>query len=378
MGWEDVGKTNMSSSSNLLVQLEGSKRLRLLPEVVKNGPKSWWNYAINTPNGDYRTWISPPRDQDFFAINRQVFRATPRHAGLAYDYDKSAILILEAGNQVWEAIKNFVEAGIDLTDRDIVITKNGEGRNTSYFVVYHDPTPLDLTGLERPDIDEFYKPPTKEEVLQDLRELGFTNPEELFTLKPLPEERAYKMEIPFGKYKGKTIEQVYREDSEYLFFLATRIDRIDVREAARVVCNKLLGTDYPLSGIAPTLDEVSYIPPVRDGRSPVISSGNSGEQQNKQQQSQEHLNIQPTNESSQEDQGKTSQDTQQPTPVSNAQVNRDALISEIHQIFETDPKYKDFMLIIDVMKKASAPHGKTSINEFTDQELLNLLQIIKQ
>lgn len=374
MGWEHVGKTNTSSTSNLLVQLEGSKRLRLLPEVVKDGPKSWWNYAINTPNGDYRTWISPPRDQDFFAVNRQVFKATPRHAGLVYDYDKSAILILEAGNQVWEAIKKFIEAGIDLTNRDIVITKHGEGRNTSYFVVYHDPTPLDLTGLERPNIDEFYKPPTKEEVLQDLRELGFTNPEELFTLRPLSEERAYKMVIPFGKYKGKTIEQVYREDSEYLFFLATRVDRADIKEAARVVCNKLLGTDYPLSGIAPTLDEVSYVPPVRDGRPPTTSNEASGSQQNKQQQSQGYSNTQSVNESPSEGQGKASQDTQQ----SNAQVDRDALISEIHQIFETDPKYKDFMLIIDAMKKASAPHGKTSINEFTDQELLNLLKIIKQ
>src|SRR5690606_38429542 len=147
------------------------------------------------------------------------------------------------------------------------------------------------------------------------------------------------MEIPFGKYKGKTIEQVYREDSEYLYFLATRVDRVDIKEAARVVCNKLLGTDYPLSGIAPTLDEVAYVPPVRDGRPPVIPNENPGGQQDKQQQSQEHLNTQPINESPQENQGKLSrviddflaslQDTQQPAPMSNAQVDRDALISEI-------------------------------------------------
>src|SRR5690606_2478841 len=134
------------------------------------------------------------------------------------------------------------------------------------------------------------------------------------------------METPFGKYKGKTIEQVYREDSEYLYFLATRVDRVDIKEAARVVCNKLLGTDYPLSGIAPTLDEVSYVPPVRDGRPPATSNEASGSQQNKQQQSQGYSNAQSVNESPSEGQGNASQDIQQ----SNAQVDRDALISEIH------------------------------------------------
>lgn len=50
----------------------------------------------------------------------------------------------------------------------------------------------------------------------------------------------------------------------------------------------------------------------------------------------------------------------------------------INKVFETNPKYKDFMLIISVMKEASAPNGKTSINDFTDEELVRLLTLISQ
>ena len=51
-------------------------------------------------------------------------------------------------------------------------------------------------------------------------------------------------------------------------------------------------------------------------------------------------------------------------------------LDSINKAFETDPTYKDFMKIIDAMKQASAPNMKTSINEFTMDELVKLYEIV--
>lgn len=67
-----------------------------------------------------------------------------------------------------------------------------------------------------------------------------------------------------------------------------------------------------------------------------------------------------------------------PAPLSGAVGGRDAMIAEINGIFETDPKYRDFRLIIEAMKEATAPHGKTSITAFTDEELARLKANISQ
>ena len=57
-------------------------------------------------------------------------------------------------------------------------------------------------------------------------------------------------------------------------------------------------------------------------------------------------------------------------------INRQDLIDQINAKFETDPKYKDFMQIINVMKQATAPNEKTAINDFTDQEVQKLADLV--
>lgn len=407
MAWQDIGaKRDVGSSASDLVKLEGQKRLRLL--LPPTGPESFWSYSISTPNDDYRTWIAPPRDQDFFVKNRRIFGLRPVHAGLVYDYDEQAIKILEAGNQVWEGIQVLHNAGKDLSARDIIITKKGAGRQTEYTVTDLDPTPLavNIDILEKPDITSRYTPPTYEQVLEDLRTLGFTNPEEIFQTRPLSYEEAATVKVPFGKNKDKTLGEVYNTDSQYLLFLATKIDREDIKEAARVVCNTLMGTNYELVGIAPSMDEVSYVaptpaqeqsqtaqtppPPTQAPMEHVDAAGNKYHLINNQ-----WVLVQPAMPTPPPPVAPPmslvppvapppvqAQETPVPpvppvAPNNAMAFDRNAVIAEINQIFETNPKYKDFMLIINVMKEASAPNGKTSINEFTDQELQRLLSLIK-
>ena len=266
MAWGDIGASNKESSSSMndLVVLEGQKRLRLL--LPPEGPVSHWFYSINTPAGDYRTWKAPDPSNDFFAKNRRIFRVRPVHAGLAWDYDEGAIKILESGNQIWEQIKDLVDAGKNLDERDILITKKGTGRNTEYKVVDLDPTPftVDIDAMEKPDLEARYIPPTYEEVIEDLRQLGFTNPEQIFQTRPIDIETAKQMVVPFGKHKGKTLNEIYTTDSQYLLFLSTKIDREDVKQCARVVCNHLMGTQFEVEGLAPDIDEVDFVAPNKD------------------------------------------------------------------------------------------------------------------
>ena len=349
-GWGDVGaSSNSQSTTSDLVIIDGKKRVRLLPEVAQGGPKSMWFYTISTPADGYRTWLSPAKSEDFFAENRNVFGVKATHAGLVYDYDEQAIKILEAGNSIWEAIKDLVEAGKDLSGRDIIITKKGTGRSTTYSVVDCDPTPAPagLDTMDRPDLEARYVPVTKEEVLEDLRALGFTNPEQIFTKVPIDPQVAMAFPIPFGKHKGVTLQQLISVDVKYMSFLCTKIDRQDVKNYARVVSNALLGTAYEVGGASPSMEQLDFKAP-EEGADQTPPPAQ--EQEQSQQQSE---GTRPS--------------------VDN---ERNKLIDSINKAFETDPTYKDFMKIIDAMKQASAPNMKTSINEFTMDELVKLYEIV--
>ena len=348
-GWGDVGaSSNSQSTTSDLVIIDGKKRVRLLPEVAQGGPKSMWFYTISTPADGYRTWLSPAKSEDFFAENRNVFGVKATHAGLVYDYDEQAIKILEAGNSIWEAIKDLVEAGKDLSGRDIIITKKGTGRSTTYSVVDCDPTPAPagLDTMDRPDLEARYVPVTKEEVLEDLRALGFTNPEQIFTKVPIDPKVAMAFPIPFGKHKGVTLQQLISVDVKYMSFLCTKIDRQDVKNYARVVSNALLGTAYEVGGASPSMEQLDFKAP-EEGADQTPPPA------------QEQAPVQ-----------------EQPKPQPSVDNERNRLIDSINKAFETDPTFKDFMKIIDAMKQASAPNMKTSINEFTMDELVKLYEIV--
>jgi hypothetical protein len=399
---------------------DGKNQIRcLFPEA---GPRSWWNYAISCPNDDYRSWVSPDKEGDFFAVNRKIFRATPRHAGHVWDYGTGSVKVLEQGNQVWEGIKKLIDAGVNVYNRDLVIMKTGEKRNTEYSVVSLDPSQFvhSPTPDQFQNMDEMYRAPSFEEVLGDLKQLGFTDPMQIFTLRPMSEAEALATVVPFGQHKGKTIQQVYQADSQYILFLSTKIDRADIKEAARVLANKYMSTDYPLVGVAPDLDAVTFVPPApqaNDQQTPppaappaapptapveppaqpwaaqAPAAPATGTQPWQQPAAQTPPPAAPPSQPWQQapvappaapatapaapaaDTPPWMAPAQTPPP---AAFDRMAAFGTINKIFETNPKFKDFMLIISVMKEASAPHGKTSINDFTDEELQRLLTLISQ
>ena len=391
MAWNSIGKNDNTSSASELVDLSGRKQIRLLLNEMPNGePLSNWFYSISTPADDYRTWMSPKPEDDFFQANRRVFGLRATHASLAYDYEDNAVKILESGNQVWEQIKALHEAGKDLNNRDILITKTGTGRSTEYKVVDLDPKPLsvDLSNYQRPDIQARYVAPTRDAVMQDLKSLGFQDPEEIFQTKPVTLEEAKQTKMPFGKYRDKTLGEVFNIESEYLLFLSTKVDREDVKQCARVISNNLLGTEFDVDGIAPSIDELTFSAPSAAGGSAatpappqtpaaevqthVDSAGNKYELINN-----EWVLITPA--------APTPPPVPQAPPVPTPPAappaggqDREAMIQAINSTFEQKPEYKDFTKIIDAMKQATAPNEKTVINDFTDEEVQKLHALVVQ
>lgn len=360
MTWNLIGKQEKpQGGASDLIKIEDKKRVRLLLHHTNGGPVANWIYSISTPADGYKTWIAPDKhtSEDFFAINRSIFSLKPIFSAFAYDYDEQCIKILESGNMIWEAIKDLYEAGKDLGNRDLLIRKKGSGRQTEYSVVDCDPTPAPagIETMELPDLYGRYIPSTKEQVMADLIALGFTQPEQIFTPAPMSYEVAKDFKVPFGKYKDKTVAEVVKLDSRYIDFLATKIDRLDVKEAVRVVANQILGTNYPLNGVTPSMAQVTFVAPVKDGNAPET----------------------PTTQPTQTE--RITEETGTPVTMGDAPQmsgEREALIEVINAKFASDPQYKDFMKIIEAMRTASAPMGLTSINEFNLEQLHSLKQLI--
>jgi hypothetical protein len=454
MSWDLIGNTNTNSGSSTsdLIKLENGKRIRLL--LPTEGPTLHWTRAISTPSNDYRTWVTGKGDEDFFSINDGVFRPRPVFVGYAWDYSENKVGILEAGNQIWESILVLHKAGKDLNGRDIIINVKGEKRSTEYTVVDSDPSPFpyDTQTLTYPDITARYLPVTKESVLLDLKEMGFTNPEELFTPKTVSFEEAKHVKVTFGKHKDKTLEQVYQQDSQYILFLATKIDRMDIKESAKVVANQLLGTSFESQGVCPSVNQVAFskvasgstppapstggamtrptnpafidnstgkemwwtgtewieavippAPPVPTPPAPPAPPAPPVELDMPQRPTDEQFIYKNPTDGSEmwwidgvwikppavvappapmAPPAPTPPAPPAPptpsAPVAPPAPTGGDIKSEINSLIEGNPKFQDFQEILNAMRSATAPNYKTSIDEFTQEELEKMKAIVSQ
>ena len=434
MSWNEIdAKPSSSSGSDDLLTIGAQTKIRLLLTGGKTPgePDSYRSYGIDTPTDGYATFIAP-EGEDFFGQNRQAFRLRYIHVGLVYDYSTSSIKILEAGNQIWKEIKKFRDMGIDVLASDLMLSKSGSGLGTKYGVIYLPPAPLpfDPNSLPAPDLATRYRPSTYEGTLAALKRLGFVHPEQLFTPRPLAYDQAIQIKVPFGKFRDQTIADVLAADSTYLDFLAG-VDNPTVQQAARVVSNQIMGTSYDVTGICPAVTEVDFVDP-KAGQAPAAPQNAQtqgtpqgmapgytpngqyapGVQPNPSQYQQPVAPAAPAPAATPQYQpqapvapaqpqapaqpawsanGNPTTPAPAPAPAPQAAPapapaapapaapagGQQAVMAEISNIFENDPKYKDFTKIIAVMQQASGGQ-KTNLAEFTNEELTKLLAAIKQ
>ena len=350
---------NSGNSGQDEIKLESgkAKRVRLL---LPNGaePYSYLEHCLEVEtveNGQqvrtFRTIRCPKTQKDPNAYcplcDGQQVRRRVRHACNVWDYDEGKVQKLNAGTSVFEVIANTLKMGVDILGVDWGIMKTGEGRNDTKYTATNlgmSQFDHDVTG-QLFDIEQEYQPHTIEEMKSIVESAGgdwnkLTTPPEL-VYPTLQEALAHKM--PNGKYKDQTFEQIWNTDKSprgFISYLALKSNRQNEEKAAAQVIYARLGGVH-IDGV-----------PMDDG--------------NKQEHNASH----------------TQTETKQNTTPAQKQVSvsgdRQDKISRINTAFSTKDRYLKggFDSIIEEMKKCG--NGKTNIQDFTDDELDNLLKKVEE
>lgn len=379
MAWGNItGEEQIipSGQSNELVLESGKPRKVRLLLAPGEEPYSFFQHSIEHEyfeNGQqqksYRTVNCPKTKANPYAhcplCDGQQARRRVRHVAKVWDYETSSVKYLCNGEQIWEPIATLVKMGMDPTTVDWVLSKTGEGRNgTKYAATNMGPSPFDASKVVdtlRPTTEE-YKPHTIEEMQAIVGSMGGgMRWDMLLTPPPLeyPEsiKEALAHVVPNTKYKGQTMEAIYKANPGMIEFFANS-NRVSPEKAiAKVILKYIGGRNDDL-----TADVPQYVDGLLVGGS--VPAQNT---QNTQPQQQPVQNVQPT--------APVQQPAQNTAPAGNGRTEK---INEINKLMQTSKKFIDggYPVILDTLKEAG--NGKTSINEFTDAELDKMLELCQQ
>lgn len=225
-------KQSGGGSDPNILKLGDSTRVRLLDE----GPRKWRQHFIeSTSDPDQgRSVVCPkgadgresapcplcmkPVDSDG---KTRLFPISRRFATNVWDYESGSVKVLLGGPQIFEEFDSVAKVGMDPTATDFVIFKSGKGTNTSYKVIRGDTSPLpqQITPDMLHDLDKYDVPATQEKIFEVLDELGWDY--DALEMPSFTLDAAEKMQMPYGRMKGLTIEQVVAQDTDYAKFLHT-------------------------------------------------------------------------------------------------------------------------------------------------------------
>jgi len=340
MAWDNVGKGGGKNPNMLEIAPNTTKLMHILLKDNEE-PVSYWTHYIPSkvakgPKG--AVVICPGRDV-CPACADGTFRTKRVHAINVWDYENKTVKILEGGNSIFQALKQIKDQIGSLLTVDISIKKSGEGMNTKYSVVpIPMMSPFDISKAQTLfDIVKLKKQNSPEEIDTILAKMSGVEHEEQAPAEeaswgeetPAPEpspatqtptQTTGSTILAFGKYKGKTMADVYKEDPNYVKWCAENMSDPKIKaEAKRCV-----------EGSAE--------------KAPVVEK--------------------------------------QHDKVLTNDTLKEITIRYINEAFSEDERYKgNFALIIEKMKEASKspthPNGKTILAEYTIDELKKLEEIIK-
>ena len=339
MSWEAVmGKGGSESKRNpdvVFIAPNTAKLVHiLLPDVEE--PVSYWTHYIpnkttNGPKG--RVVICPGRDT-CPACASAIYRTKRVHAMNVWDYEAKAVKILEGGNTIFQPLKQVKDQLGTLGKVDFSIKKIVSNNETSYSVVAIPMmSPFDteqthglfpIVNLRIPNtVAEINK------IIGDMSGAVITQVGAPITstrilsgpavgLPPTQSSPSIPL-LQFGKYKGRTVEDVYKEDPNYIRWCSENISDPSVKAEAK----RVLETQKEIKSA--------------ESKSP---------------------------------------------PVVSTQTQQQMLINEINEILQMDERYKNnYQLIIEKMKTASVdivhPNGSTILTEFSLGQLELLKDSIK-
>ncbi len=230
-GFGEISKGGGDAS---VLKIGEKVRIRLLA-LDGNPVAAWDQHAIEDPKDkDQAQFVvcpgsgcplcrkptSPEKDKD--GRNKQYFPRSARYAINVWSYEHNAVKTLIAGPQIFKEFENATKAGIDVTTRDWIITREGKGRSTKYITNYLDPSDFgQQTGPEDlQDLSKYEKSDTIDAIFKKLEDMGID-----YDALPIPEftlQEAEEFVMPYGKHRGETMEQIASNDLSYLQFMHGR------------------------------------------------------------------------------------------------------------------------------------------------------------
>ena len=214
-----------------VLQLKEHNRIR----IVDAAPRVWRTHTVHGLDGKPRFIVCPkgaggtgssdcplcmkPVQMTEDGQIRQQFPISRRFATNVFDYDSGAVKVMIGGPQIFKAIDAVAQAGLDPLQSDFHITKSGTGVNTNYAVVRGgtDPLPVTIDPSDLHELDKYDTAPSVEHIFKTLEEAGIDY--DALQVPDIPFDSAEAMPMPYGKYKGTPIGELWRMDSDYMHYL---------------------------------------------------------------------------------------------------------------------------------------------------------------
>ena len=250
MGWQDVSGSRSKKDPDILDISPNTTKLVhvLLPDTEE--PVSYWTHYIpnKSVNGPKGAVVICPGKNVCPACVANIYRTKRVHAINVWDYELKAVKILEGGNSIFQTLKQIKDQIGTLSSVDISIKKMGSGKDTQYSTI---PIPMmqpfDTTQVHGLfPIANLRLPDSVEVIATHIDKMNgnvATIIQQPTTIKdiiiPTPilsEIHTQEPTLQFGKYKGKAISEVYKEDPNYVKWCAESISDPAIRaESKRVV-----------------------------------------------------------------------------------------------------------------------------------------------
>ena len=261
LSWQDVdGKSGGKNPDVVDIAPNTTKLVHvLLPDNEE--PVSYWTHYIpgKTVNGPKGKVVICPGKNICPACAVGLYRTKRVHAINVWDYEMKAVKILEGGNSIFQPLKQIKDQIGTLQTVDISIKKMGSGKDTSYSVI---PIPM-MQPFDKSLVHGLFPignlrvPNTVEEVSRAIDDMGgiapgpecISVPFSLPTVEPASTVTTTAPLLQFGKYKGRTVEDVYKEDPNYIRWCADNISDPTIKAEAKRVISQPITTKPTAPGV---------------------------------------------------------------------------------------------------------------------------------
>lgn len=270
MAWNDINEKSSRDPDVVNIAPNTTKLIHILLRENEEPVSFWTHYIPNSTgkSGPKGALVICPGKDICPACANGTYRTSRKHAINVWDYDTKSVKILESGNTIFNALKQIKEHMGTFDNVDISIKRSGDGKDTTYTVI---PIPImspfdnskirglfpiaqmrmphsveaitayiegmggrvvkaDSADVNIPPGGDMTQPPQQEVDNPNIDNTKSTDMASATSLPPM---------LQFGKYKGKTIEEVYKEDPNYIRWCAENISDPTIKaEASKLITNR--------------------------------------------------------------------------------------------------------------------------------------------